>query len=147
MVKIIGTDGKIYGPVSEQQLRQWMAEGRANANTLIQPEGSADWKSISSFPQFSGQTAPPPLGQYFAPPVLTPFDDHKSKLAAGLLGIFLGGFGVHRFYLGYTTIGVVQILVTVLTCGAGHIWGFIEGILIIAGTTITTDAQGRPLKD
>jgi hypothetical protein len=70
----------------------------------------------------------------------------KSKLAAGLLGIFLGGFGVHRFYLGYTGIGVAQILVTLITCGAGALWGFIEGILILTGT-INTDAQGRPLGD
>lgn len=143
MYKIIGTDGKIYGPISEQQLRQWIAEGRANANTLIQVEGTDGWKPISSFPQFGQAT---PTGQYSAPPVLST-DERKSKLAAGLLGIFLGGIGVHRFYLGYTTIGVVQILVTIVTCGIGAIWGFIEGILIIAGTTITTDAEGRPFKD
>ena len=68
----------------------------------------------------------------------------KSKIAAGLLGIFLGGFGVHRFYLGYVGIGVAQIAVTLITCGAGAIWGFIEGILILTGT-IDKDAQGRPL--
>ena len=143
MFKIIGADGKIYGPVSEQQLRQWIAEGRANSNTLIQAEGSADWRPILSFPEFASATP----GPQSAPPVLSPFDDRKSKLAAGLLGIFLGGIGVHRFYLGYTTIGVVQIIVTLLTCGVGWIWGFIEGILIVAGTTITTDAQGRSLKE
>lgn len=145
MFKIIGTDGKQYGPIAADQLRRWIAEGRANSATLVQAEGSTDWKPLSSFPEFG--SAPTPLGQYSAPPVLAPFDERKSKLAAGLLGIFLGGFGVHRFYLGYTTIGVIQILVTLITCGVGHFWGFIEGILIIAGTTITTDADGRPLKD
>lgn len=144
MFKIIGTDQKEYGPISIEQLKQWIAEGRANANTLVQPAGSAEWKPLSSFPEFG---IPAPLGQYSAPPVLASGDERKSKLAAGLLGIFLGGLGIHRFYLGYTTIGVVQILVTFVTCGAGSLWGLIEGILIIAGTTITTDAQGRPLKD
>jgi TM2 domain-containing membrane protein YozV len=72
----------------------------------------------------------------------------KSKIAAGLLGIFLGGFGVHRFYLGYTTIGIVQIVVTVLTCGLGAIWGLVEGIMILTGAEqFRTDAQGRPLRD
>lgn len=71
----------------------------------------------------------------------------KSKIAAGLLGIFVGGLGVHRFYLGYTTLGVIQIIVTILTCGAGSIWGLIEGILILAGTCITTDADGNQLID
>ncbi|MDO4927147.1 MAG: NINE protein [Turicibacter sp.] len=78
----------------------------------------------------------------------------KSKIAAGLLGVFLGVFGVHRFYLGYTTIGVIQLVLSVVlgifTCGistaAISIWGFIEGILIICGSVITTDADGNPLQ-
>jgi TM2 domain-containing membrane protein YozV len=73
--------------------------------------------------------------------------DAKSKLVAGLLGIFLGGFGVHRFYLGYTQIGVIQIIVTIVTCGLGSLWGLIEGILILTGSGIKEDAQGRPLVD
>ena len=80
---------------------------------------------------------------------MAPYDPQaKSKLAAGLLGIFLGGFGVHRFYLGYTTIGIVQIVVTIFTCGIGSLWGFIEGILYLVGANgYTTDATGRPLRD
>jgi TM2 domain-containing membrane protein YozV len=78
---------------------------------------------------------------YQAPPC-----DQKSRMAAGLLGIFLGSLGIHRFYLGYTTIGVIQIVVTVLTFGIGGLWGFVEGIMIFAGA-INRDAQGRPLKD
>lgn len=72
--------------------------------------------------------------------------DAKSKLAAGLLGILLGGLGVHRFYLGYVGIGIAQIAVTLVTFGVGSIWGFIEGILILTGS-MNKDAQGRPLKD
>jgi len=70
----------------------------------------------------------------------------KSKLAAGLLGIFVGGFGVHRFYLGYIGIGVIQIIVTLITLGVGALWGFVEGILILAGA-MNKDAQGRPLRE
>jgi len=69
----------------------------------------------------------------------------KSKLAAGLLGIFLGGFGVHRFYLGYIGIGIAQIVVTLITFGFGALWGFIEGILILAGS-MDKDAHGHLLK-
>lgn len=73
--------------------------------------------------------------------------NQKSKLTAGLLGIFLGGFGVHRFYLGYTQIGIIQIVVTVLTCGIGSIWGLVEGIMILAeAEQFRTDAEGRPLR-
>ena len=70
----------------------------------------------------------------------------KSKMAAGLLGIFLGAWGVHNFYLGNTSRGVIQIVVTLVTCGIGSIWGLIEGIMILAGS-INTDANGVPLKD
>lgn len=73
--------------------------------------------------------------------------EQKSKLTAGLLGIFLGSLGIHRFYLGYTKMGIIQIVVTILTCGAGGLWGEIEGILILCGSTITTDANGNPLSD
>jgi TM2 domain-containing membrane protein YozV len=69
----------------------------------------------------------------------------KSKLVAGLLGIFLGSLGVHRFYLGYIGIGIAQIVVSILTAGCGGwLWGLIEGILILTGT-INKDAQGNPL--
>lgn len=71
----------------------------------------------------------------------------KSKIAAGILGILVGGLGIHRFYLGYVGIGILQIVVTILTCGAGSLWGFIEGILILCGVTITTDSDGVPLSD
>ena len=72
----------------------------------------------------------------------------KSRVAAGVLGILLGGFGVHRFYLGYTNIGIIQILVTVFTCGLGSIWGFVEGILILVkNDNFLTDANGVPLAD
>jgi TM2 domain-containing membrane protein YozV len=69
----------------------------------------------------------------------------KSKLVAGLLQIFLGGFGIGRFYLGYTTIGVLQLVVSLLTCGIGAVWPLIDGILIIVGHV--PDAQGRTLRD
>ncbi len=74
----------------------------------------------------------------------------KSKLAAGLLGIFLGYFGIHNFYLGFTGKGVAQLLITLLSCGTlsfvSGIWGLIEGILYLTGH-YSTDANGIPLSD
>jgi TM2 domain-containing membrane protein YozV len=91
---------------------------------------------------------PPPAPGYVGTPPYPGYDPYaKSRLVAGLLGIFLGGLGVHRFYLGYTGIGVTQIIVTIVTCGIGSIWGLIEGIMILANSGITTDAQGRPLRE
>ena len=62
----------------------------------------------------------------------------NKKLAAGLLAIFLGSFGVHKFVLGYNTAGLIMLLVTVLTCGiAGFVMGvigIIEGIIYLTKT-------------
>ena len=69
----------------------------------------------------------------------------KSKLTAGLLQIFLGSLGIGRFYLGYTTIGVLQLVVTIVTCGLGSIWGLIDGIIILIGNV--PDPQGRTLRE
>lgn len=73
----------------------------------------------------------------------------KSKLAAGLLGIFLGVFGVHNFYLGFHGKAWGQLLITLLSVGTlsfiSGIWGLIEGILYLTGH-YTTDAKGNPLR-
>ena len=69
----------------------------------------------------------------------------KSKMVAGLLQIFLGGLGIGRFYLGYTTIGVLQIVVTIFTFGLGALWPFVDGIMILLGKV--PDAEGRTLRD
>lgn len=77
---------------------------------------------------------------------------YKSKVVAGLLGIFLGAFGAHNFYLGYTSKAITQLLL--LTVGAcfglgpliAGIWGLVEGIMCLTGS-IKQDAKGLPLKD
>ena len=70
---------------------------------------------------------------------------YRGKVVAGVLGILLGWVGAHRFYLGFHGIGVLQIVVTVLTGGAGGVWGFVEGILCLTGNM--RDAEGLPLRD
>lgn len=74
----------------------------------------------------------------------------KSKIAAGLLGIFLGCLGIHNFYLGFNSKAITQLLLTVLSCGilsfVSGIWGLVEGILILTGKN-NVDADGVPLSD
>lgn len=74
----------------------------------------------------------------------------KSKITAGILGIFLGCFGVHNFYLGYNGKAIAQLLITLLSIfllsWVSAIWGLIEGILILTGS-IKEDASGNDLID
>ncbi len=101
--------------------------------------------SAGGYQQQTYQQTPPPNNGSYTP---------KSRMAAGLLGIFLGGIGIHNFYLGNTNRALIQLLVGIIggaiTCGVASIamwiWGLVEGIQILSGT-ISTDAQGHPLVD
>ena len=107
--------------------------------------------SYGSQPPYPQQ--PPPYGQqpYGQQPYgQQPGVAQKSKVVAGILGILLGSIGIHNFYLGNMTRGIIQIVVTVVTFGVGGIWGFVEGILILVskpGTSWHRDAAGVELTD
>lgn len=102
---------------------------------------------------------PPPVGQYppaYADPA-APYGRHpltgeplsdKSKVVAGLLQLLglLGLVGIGRIYLGYTGLGIAQLIVGLITCGIGAvIWGIIDAILLL--TDKVRDPEGRPLRD
>lgn len=102
---------------------------------------------------------PPPQGQY--PPAYMdpaapygrhpmtgePFSD-KSKVVAGLLQLLglVGLVGIGRIYLGYTGLGIAQLVVGLVTCGIGAIiWGIVDAVLLL--TDKVRDPEGRPLRD
>lgn len=59
--------------------------------------------------------------------------EENKKVVAGILGILVGALGVHKFYLGYTKEGIIQILLNLL-CGLGSLIGLIEGIIYLVKT-------------
>lgn len=144
MFKIIGADGQIYGPVTAEQLRKWIAQNRANARTLAQPEGGAEWKPLSELvefaPELQAANPPPATTGPGAPPFASADASARAtnKVAAGVCGILLGGLGIHKFILGYTGAGIIMLLVTLLTCGLAyglvHVIGLIEGIIYLTKT-------------
>jgi TM2 domain-containing membrane protein YozV len=139
MYRIVGKDGQQYGPVTAEQLRGWIAENRANAQTLVQADGSQDWKPLGSFSEFAADLKPPAMSAAAPPTITLPPSSHayraSNRIPAGICGILLGGLGVHKFVLGYTGAGLIMLLVTVLTCGIGwwvmHVIGLIEGIIYL----------------
>jgi len=140
MHKIIGADGQQYGPVNLDQMRRWMAENRVRLETLVQAEGSTEWKSLDSFPELAAElrSAPPS----FAPPIVAPppvsNPRASNKIPAGICGILLGAFGIHKFILGYTGAGIIMLLLSILSCGTiypvMHIIGLVEGIIYLTRT-------------
>lgn len=169
---IVGADGGQYGPVDEDQLVNWARQGRVIERTEILdhdtgrrfqandlPQLNAyfskplDLRTPSAPPQIVTPVHPPAVidhqGQLFIPAYRSV--SHRNRVVAGLLALFFGVFGVHRFYLGYTGIGILQLLLaTVLipaTCGMSlvfvGIWAMIEAIMCFVGGL--PDAEGRPL--
>jgi TM2 domain/Protein of unknown function (DUF2510) len=105
--------------------QQWQAAGASQPSAAVAPYGGA---------------APYGAVNYGVDAYGRPLSD-KSKLVAGLLQLFIGTLGIGRFYLGYSTIGVLQ-LVTLGGCG---FWSLIDAIMILMGNV--PDAQGRTLRD
>jgi hypothetical protein len=92
MFSIIATDGKEYGPVTLDVLRQWFAQGRVNPQTQVRVQGASDWHFLGQLAEFRSEVAPPPIG---AQPessgsglnVIIPFKNVRA-LVAYYLGVF-----------------------------------------------------------
>jgi hypothetical protein len=86
MYRILGADGRQYGPVTADQIRRWIAEGRANAQTQTLAEGALEWKPLNALPEFAGHfgaTVPPPIN-----PVTSSYYRRTNPFA--LWGMILG---------------------------------------------------------
>ncbi len=99
-----------------------------------------EWKALSSFPELTAEmrTAPPAFAPPIAPQPPPANPRASNKIPAGICGILLGAFGVHKFILGYTGAGIIMLLVSVLSCGTiypvMHIIGIVEGIIYLTKT-------------
>jgi TM2 domain-containing membrane protein YozV len=85
-------------------------------------------------------SVPTPQAPYGVDPQGRPYSD-KSKIVAGVLQLFLGTFGVGRFYIGNVGLGLAQLF----TCGGFGIWALIDGIILLTSNN-TTDGNGRVLR-
>ncbi|HEY0457202.1 MAG TPA: DUF4190 domain-containing protein [Verrucomicrobiae bacterium] len=95
MYKIRGSEGKDYGPISADVLRQWISERRVSGSTLVQAEGSNEWKPLSAYPEYAG--ALPAAPAVPPPPGIMPGQVPRtsgmaiSSLVLGICGLFTCG--------------------------------------------------------
>lgn len=144
MYKIIGVDGKEYGPVNADQLREWLRQGRVGWQTPVRPESGGDWRPLSNYPELNSNPGMTPL----PPPTVA--ERASKKIPAGVCGIVIGALGIHKFILGYTGAGLIMLLGSILTCGLAApvfgLIGLIEGIIYLSKSDeefVRTYVEGR----
>jgi hypothetical protein len=112
MFKIIGADGKEYGPVDLPQLRAWLTEGRVDARTLAQSVGATEWKPLSAYPEFSSlpKTPPPTI---VAPPGVSayPLKTNGFAIAGMIMGILSLTLGLCYCGFPFNILGLIFSLV------------------------------------
>jgi hypothetical protein len=106
--QIIGADGRQYGPISGEQLRQWIAEGRANAQTYAYAEGATEWKPLGTLPEFAGHFASP-VPPTISPPVSRSPRKTNPSAVTGLVFGLLAFFCCCKFL--FSPLGIIFSLV------------------------------------
>jgi TM2 domain-containing membrane protein YozV len=157
-------NGQRTGPYEAQDIKRMLQQGAIGFDTQFWKDGMLSWETVGAQrhlfetvyqqptaratqnygqPQFGQQPMQPYGRQTGVQPYMA--NPPKSRLAYILLALFLGGFGVHNFYAGYTGKGVAQLLLfllliwTIVVPLAIWIWTIVEMV------TVTHDAQGVPM--
>lgn len=143
MYKIIGADQKQYGPISGDQIRQWISEGRVNGQTIACAEGSEDWKPLSQFPEF-GFTAPVSTAK---PPSFTGLMTREEIVARDysldIMDCFSRGWALYKENFG--TMFVTFLLYIILVFAVSLI---VQGALALVGVNhlpLTKQLYFRPI--
>ncbi len=114
MYKIIGVDGKEYGPVSLDQLRQWLAQARVNGDTKVKAEGDPEWQTLKTLPALADAFAKPP-------PIMAPGTSPAKTSGWAITSLVLGILGF-------------------FSCGIAAVFGLVAGIV---GLKKIKNSEGR----
>jgi hypothetical protein len=141
MYKIIGADGKEYGPITVEQLKQWLTEGRVNAQTQVLAEGTADWSPLSEFPELITAAVPSSAipGPAFQPGGVVATDQVKGP-AMGLIVTAILGFVLQLFAL---VINVLGVSIGSIQSGRNEAWvNLFSGSIGIMSCVLTMAVAG-----
>ncbi|EEF59881.1 DUF4339 domain-containing protein [Pedosphaera parvula] len=126
MYRIIGANHVEYGPLTAEQLRQYILEGRADANTQAKFEGTENWKPLGTFPEFAAALNPAPAGYASSPPP-----------APGSLPAKTNGMAITSLIF-----GILSLLIGWACCGPLlSLLGIIFGIIGISQTNKSSGTQ------
>lgn len=137
-------EGATVGPMTKEALMAY----HPNPNTQVWKEGMAQWQPLFSVPElmtmlnsgtYNNYQAPNnynpggynPAGMQGPPQPIYRGEPEKSKVVAGILAILLGEFGVHYFYIGKISAGIVMALINLVTCYTFWLFSLIQGIVIL----------------
>lgn len=154
------SNGQRAGPVSEADLRTFIAQGRLSVSDLVWRDGMPAWAPAH---EALGIAMPPPPPAYAtaqpppAPPaaaalatvpapLAAPGAGQKERVVYVLLGVFLGTLGIHNFFAGYTGRAIAQLLITILVGWLVVPWIGVAIWNIVEVITVTQDANGVPFK-
>jgi hypothetical protein len=117
MYKIIGNDGKTYGPVNADKIREWIGQGRVDHRTPVLGEGATEWTYIGLLPEFSQK--PPTVPPALEPPRIAPLPTRENNgfatagFICGLLSLTVCcccyGFPFNILGLVFSIIALVQL--------------------------------------
>jgi len=124
--------GQNFGPYTTEQTNTLLVAGRVHPDDLAWLEGTPEWTRLAALP---GIVAVPPTPPKHAAREVDPDASDYKILPAFLLALFVGVFGVHRFYVGKVSSAIVMLLLTLSLIGAmiTVVWATVDWILIVTG--------------
>ncbi|MGM9842797.1 MAG: NINE protein [Muribaculaceae bacterium] len=123
--------GKQVGPLNKQDLINY----GINRDSFVWEVGTPEWKQASQIPDLADIIPPaPPVNGFYTPGAYPQYPNQEinnKKIVASILALIFTGLGIHYFYLGKITAGILTIVLSLVTCG---IWSFVmlvQGIVML----------------
>lgn len=111
-------NGQTIGPMTSRQVAAY----NVDKNTLVSANGG-NWKPLYTFPELMEECARHSSAK--------PAEQDTMRIVCGVLAVLIGGFGLQYFLVGKTTGGIINILLTIVTCGTWSVVNLIQGIVIL----------------